>query len=71
MEQFYKLHKKNAKEETYALDRLNVNIIFLKNVIDVLGTDVDVYISIDNDYKPIVIINKDNEKGIVLPIKKY
>lgn len=71
MEQFYKLHKKNAKEETYAIDRLNVNIIFLKNVIDVLGTDVDVYISTESDFKPIVIINKDNEKGIVLPIKKY
>ena len=71
MEQFYKLHKKNAKEETYAIDRFNVNIIFLKNVIDVLGTDVDIYVSTESEYKPIVIINKDNEKGLVLPIKKY
>ena len=71
MQQFYKLHKKNAKEETYTIDRFNVNIIFLKNVIDVLGTDVDIYVSTESDYKPIVFINKDNEKGIVLPIKKY
>lgn len=70
MEQFYKLHKKNAKEETYKIKNMNVNIIFLKNVIDVLGTDINVYVP-KNEYKPIVIINKDNEKGLVLPIKKY
>lgn len=70
MEQFYKLHKKNAKEETYTINNVNVNIIFLKNVIDVLGTDVTVYVP-KKDYKPIIIINKDNEKGLVLPIKKY
>ncbi|MBQ6628566.1 MAG: hypothetical protein IJI98_11185 [Methanosphaera sp.] len=70
MEQFYKLHKKNAKVETYKINNMNVNIIFLKNVIDVLGTDINVYVP-KNEYKPIVIINKDNEKGLVLPIKKY
>ena len=68
--QFHKLHKKNAKDETYEIENVNVNIIYLKNVIDVLGTDLDVYVPL-KDYKPVVLINKDNEKGIVLPIKKY
>ena len=71
MEQFHKLHKKNAKDELYKIENFNVNIIYLKNVIDVLGTDVDVYIATDSDVKPIVIKNKDNEIGIVLPVKKY
>lgn len=68
--QFYKLHRKNATNETYAINGVNVNIIYLKNVIDVLGTDTEIYVP-SKDYKPVVLINKNNEKGIVLPIKKY
>lgn len=68
--QFYKLHKKNSKEETYEINGIHVDINYLKNVIDVLGEDTEMYVP-KKDYKPVVLINKDNEKGIVLPIKKY
>lgn len=68
--QFYKLHKKNSKEETYEIKGVHCDINFLKNVIDVLGEDTEMYVP-KKDYKPIVLVNKDNEKGIVLPIKKY
>lgn len=68
--QFYKLHKKNSKEETYEINGVHVDINYLKNVIDVLGEDTEMYVP-KKDYKPVVLVNKDNEKGIVLPIKKY
>ncbi len=68
--QFYKLHKKNSKEETYEINGVHVDINYLKNVIDVLGETTEMYVP-KKDYKPVVLVNKDNEKGIVLPIKKY
>jgi hypothetical protein len=78
--QFYKLHKKNAKEELYEIENAKeelyeidgkfYNITFIKNVIDVLGKDTKVYIS-KNDYKPMYIENEKGELGLVLPVKKY
>lgn len=68
--QYYKLHKKNAKEEPYEINGQYYNIIFLKNVIDVLGTDLIVYQS--KEYtRPMYLVNKDNEIGLVLGIRKY
>lgn len=68
--QFYKLHKKNAKEELYEIDGKFYNITFIKNVIDVLGKDTKVYMP-KNDYRPMYIENEKGELGLVLPVKKY
>lgn len=68
--QFYKLHKKNAKEELYEIDGKLYNITFIKNVIDVLGKDTKAYIP-KNDYRPMYIENEKGELGLVLPVKKY
>lgn len=68
--QFYKLHKKNAKEELYEIDGKFYNITFIKNVIDVLGKNTKVYIP-TNDYRPMYVENEKGELGLVLPVKKY
>jgi hypothetical protein len=68
--QYYKLHKKNAKDEPYEINGQYYNIIYLKNVIDVLGTDLTIYQSKDY-FRPMYLINKDNELGLVLGIRKY
>ena len=68
--QYYKLHKKNAENEPYEINGKYYNIIYLKNVIDVLGTDLTVYQSKDY-FRPMYLMNKDNELGLVLGIRKY
>lgn len=68
--QYYKLHKKNAENEPYEINGQYYNIIFLKNVIDVLGTDLVVYQSKDH-FRPMYLMNKDNELGLVLGIRKH
>lgn len=70
IEQFYKLHKKNAKDELYEIKGKFYNVIFLKNVIDVLGTDTTLYTP-KNEYRPLYVVNRNNEIGLVLPVKKY
>ena len=68
--QYYKLHKKNAEKEPYEINGKYYNIIYLKNVIDVLGTDLTVYQS--KDYaRPMYLMNKDNEIGLVLGVRKH
>ena len=69
--QFYKLHNKNAEKESYKIDNKFYNIKYLKNVIDVLGTDLTIYSSNDNEYRPIYFENKNGELGLVLPIRKH
>ena len=68
--QYYKLHKKNAENEPYEINGKYYNIIYLKNVIDVLGTDLTIYQSKDY-FRPMYLVNKDNELGLVLGIRKY
>lgn len=70
IEQFYKLHKKNAENELYEIKGKFYNVIYLKNIIDVLGTDT-VLFTPKNEYRPLYIVNKKNEIGLVLPVKKY
>jgi hypothetical protein len=68
--QYYKLHKKNAEKEPYEINGQYYNIIYLKNIIDVLGTDLTVYLPKDY-FRPMYLVNKDNEIGLVLGIRKY
>lgn len=67
---YYKLHKKDAKDEPYEINGNFYNITYLKNVIDVLGTNLTVYLP--KEYtRPMYLVNKDDEIGLVLGIKKY
>lgn len=67
---YYKLHKKDAENEPYEINGNFYNITYLKNVIDVLGTDLTVYLP--KEYlRPMYLVNKDNEIGLVLGIRKY
>ena len=66
---FYKMYKFD-KEKTYKIDDMNVNINYLKNIVDVLGTNIEVYVPKDN-YRPLYFKNENNEMGILLPIKVY
>lgn len=68
--QFYKLHKKNAKEDLYEISGKFYDITFIKNVIDVLGENTKAYIS-KNEYRPLYVENEKGELGLVLPVKKY
>ena len=68
--QYYKLHKKNAENEPYEINGKYYNIIYLKNVIDVLGTDLTIYQSKDY-FRPMYLMNKDNELGLILGIRKF
>lgn len=70
VEQFYKLHKKNADKELYEIKGQLYNIQFIKNIIDVLGTDTTLYVP-KNDYRPLYIVNSKNEIGLVLPVRKF
>lgn len=70
VEQFYKLHKKNADEELYEIKGQYYNIRYLKNIIDVLGTDTTLYTP-KNGYRPLYVVNKENEIGLVLPCRKF
>lgn len=68
--QYYKLHKKNAEDEPYEINGKYYNIIYLKNVIDVLGTDLTIYQS--KEYtRPMYLVNKDNELGLVLGVRVH
>lgn len=69
--QFYKLHNKNAEKEPYKIEEQYFNIKYLKNVIDVLGTDLTIYLSADNEYRPIYFENKNGELGLVVSMRKY
>ena len=71
LDNVYKLHNKNAEKEPYKIKKQYFNIKYLKNIIDVLGTDLIVYLSIDNEYRPLYFENKNGELGLVVPIKKY
>ena len=67
---YYKMHKKDATEAPYEINGNFYNIAYLKNVIDVLGTDLVVYLP--KEYtRPMYLVNKDNEIGLVLGVRKY
>lgn len=72
IESFYKMHKKNADKELYEIKGNFYNVIYLKNIIDVLGTDTTLYVPIEvNSNRPLYVINRNNEIGLVIPCKKF
>ena len=71
IERYYKLHKKNADKEPYKIGEQYFNIKFIKNVIDVLGTDITIYAENDNENRPLYIENKNGERGVIVPMRRY
>jgi len=76
IESFYKLHKnlfeKTKKtEDLYQIGDKYYNIRFIKNVIDVLGTNCKAYYREDSYNTPLYFINDKNELGLVLPIRNF
>lgn len=68
---YYKMHKKDAYNNPYQIEENRYNINYLKNIIDVLGTDSKIYIPINKKEMPLFIENNNNELGLLLPIIKY
>lgn len=71
VEQFYKLHKKDADKELYEIKGYFYNIKFIKNIIDVLGTDTTLYTPKNKGYRPLYVVNNKNEIGLVLPVRTF
>lgn len=76
VESFYKLHKnmyeKTRKEEDlYKLGSKYYDIKYIKNVIDVLGTNCKLYSREDASTAPLYFINDKDELGLVLPIRVF
>lgn len=68
--QFYKLHSKNAKDEPYEINGKYYNIVYLKNIIDVLGTNLTAYQHEDLT-RPLFFTNDKDEIGLVLGVRKH
>lgn len=66
---FYKVNKKFAKQNLYTIGQNLFNIKYIKNIIDVLGTNITVYEA--GEYRPLYFINENDEMGLVVPCKKY
>lgn len=67
LESFCKMHKKD--EELYTIGTQTFNPHFVKNVIDVIGTNIKIYYQGEN--RPLFFVNDKDEIGLVLPVKKY
>lgn len=67
----YRLINKNDKSTLeYALgDDITVNLNYLKDIIDILGKNLEFY-SINGKISPVQFKNKEGEKAIIMPIKK-
>ena len=68
---FYKLNHslKEKEKQLYTINECLYNINYLKNIIDILGTDTKCYFQGTN--APLYFENGNGEIGLVLPIKVY
>ena len=68
LESTCKIGKKD-KDILFTIGSQTFNPQYVKNVIDVLGTNVKIYFQ--GELKPLYFVNDKDEIGLVLPIKKY
>ena len=68
LESTCKMGKKD-KGVLFTIGTQTFNPQYVKNVIDVLGTNVKIYFQ--GEYKPLFFVNDRDEIGLVLPVKKY
>lgn len=67
---YYRLYEMKEKDNMYYIDdNVIVDIVYIKDIIDILGKDVKCYVRKDNKYKPIYFINERNEMGLICPVK--
>lgn len=68
---YYKMNhsSKNKDQQLYTIKDNYYNINYLKNIIDILGTNIKVYYS--GSYAPLYFVNESGEIGLGLPVKKY
>ena len=64
---FCKLHKKD--NELYTIGTQHFNPHYVKDIIDVLGTNYHIYYQGEN--RPLFFVNSDDEIGLVLPVRVY
>lgn len=68
LESTCKMGKKD-KDILFTIGTQTFNPQYVKNVIDVLGTNVKIYYQ--GKYRPLFFVNDKDEIGLVLPVKKY
>lgn len=68
LESTCKMGKKD-KDILFTIGTQTFNPQYVKNVIDVLGTNVKIYYQ--GEYRPLFFVNDKDEIGLVLPVKKY
>lgn len=67
---YYRLYEMKEKDNMYYInDNVIVDIVYIKDIIDVLGRNVKCYVRKDNTSKPIYFINERNEMGLICPVK--
>lgn len=67
---YYQLYEMKEKDNMYYInDNVIVDIVYIKDIIDILGKDVKCYVRKDNTSKPIYFINERNEMGLICPVK--
>lgn len=77
-EELLKLEKMTLPERGKEIHTINTEIgnisfdlIYIKNVINILKLTEDFELELYGDINPIIIRNKENEIGLILPIKTY
>ena len=68
LESTCKMGKKD-KDVLFTIGTQTFNPQYVKNVINVLGTNVKIYYQ--GEYRPLFFVNDKDEIGLVLPVKKY
>lgn len=68
-----RLYKTTPKEKIiYTFEnKITLNLEYLKNCIDILKLDDEITLELHGENRPVVIHNKDNEVGLIMPVKKY
>lgn len=56
----------NLKSKSYSV---YVDIVYLKETLDILGKDLKC--SLNGEHRPVLFQNKEQEQGLIMPVKKY
>lgn len=66
----YKTTPKENNKKIYKFeDKITLNLEYLKNCIDILKLDDEITLELHGENRPVIIHNKDNELGLVMPVK--
>lgn len=65
-----RLYKTTPKENRIFEDKITLKLEYLKNCIDILKLTDEITLELYGENRPVVIHNKDNEVGLIMPVKK-